>query len=372
MPVTVGVAVAILYFLSIFSFDHGCMASTTPSATERPTRTSAARTSSATGTPTAAVAGRKNPKRGLAFAAELPGDILNVNQTASVISWQYDWANLPPAYLATSNIKYIPMQWGSGSIDRFVDAVRAQGADTILAFNEPDFVNEANMDPTEAARLWMAYIEPLKQYGVRLGGPAVTAAGTGRPWLQQFFAACGECSIDFLPIHWYGVGTSGFYDYLWTIHNEYPRLPVWVTEYADTSDNETEVLSFMNETMRYMDDLEWIERYAWFGLFRPKSGVHYNLLREDGGLNALGELYTGAKTVYTQYIKDTTFEGYKTVDGADIPNQPLVTSWPVYMTASGARPSRWVILGTDTPSLVISLVAISIGSLMSGVYWTVW
>jgi hypothetical protein len=58
------------------------------------------------------------------------------------------------------------------------------------------------MDPTEAARLWMAYIEPLKQYGVKLGGPAVTASGTGRPWLQEFFAACGQCSIDFLPIHW--------------------------------------------------------------------------------------------------------------------------------------------------------------------------
>lgn len=59
------------------------------------------------------------------------------------------------------------------------------------------------MTPLEAARLWKQYIQPLKAYGVRLGGPAVTAAGSGRPWLKEFFAACTGCTIDFLPIHWY-------------------------------------------------------------------------------------------------------------------------------------------------------------------------
>ena len=44
----------------------------------------------------------------------------------------YDWADLPPAYIAQSNLKYIPMQWGSGSIDKLADAVSAQGADTLL------------------------------------------------------------------------------------------------------------------------------------------------------------------------------------------------------------------------------------------------
>jgi hypothetical protein len=46
------------------------------------------------------------------------------------------------------------------------------------------------------------------------------------------------------------MGTSGFYDYLWTIHNEYPRLPVWVTEYADTSDNATGAYA-LNSFSRY-------------------------------------------------------------------------------------------------------------------------
>jgi hypothetical protein len=77
------------------------------------------------------LASSKNPKRGLGFAAS-PDDIINVNQSASVISWQYNWESMPPAYLATSNIKYIPMQWGSSEIQAFSDHVLAQEADVIL------------------------------------------------------------------------------------------------------------------------------------------------------------------------------------------------------------------------------------------------
>lgn len=75
----------------------------------------------------------KKTKRGLAFAAgDTPGDLNNANQTKSLISWQYDWGLTPPAYIASSGIEYIPMQWGSGKIELFSDAVKAQGAKTIL------------------------------------------------------------------------------------------------------------------------------------------------------------------------------------------------------------------------------------------------
>lgn len=77
----------------------------------------------------------KNPKRGLAFAAgDTPGDLINANQSDSVITWQYNWASLPPIYLASSvsSLKYIPMQWGSAGVQSFADDVATQGADTIL------------------------------------------------------------------------------------------------------------------------------------------------------------------------------------------------------------------------------------------------
>lgn len=74
----------------------------------------------------------KNPKRGIGYAGDVPGDVINANQTNSVISWDYNWASIPPDYLATANLTYIPMQWGSVGSDSFASDVQAQGANIIL------------------------------------------------------------------------------------------------------------------------------------------------------------------------------------------------------------------------------------------------
>lgn len=63
-------------------------------------------------------------------------------------------------------------------------------------------MNEANLDAKSAAGLWMQFIEPLKQNGMKLGGPAVTAAPSGKEWLGEFLKQCSNCTIDFLPLHW--------------------------------------------------------------------------------------------------------------------------------------------------------------------------
>jgi len=85
----------------------------------------------------------------------------------------------------------------------------------------------------------------------------------------------------------YGLGVDGFYGYIFDIHNQYPQYPIWITEYADLSPNVTGiysafqayhcrasakkfalitvVLDFMNQTITYLDSLDWVERYAWFG-----------------------------------------------------------------------------------------------------------
>lgn len=240
----------------------------------------------------------KTSKRGLSFpAANNPADVLNINQTRSQISWVYDWGLNVPTYLAESNLEYVPMQWGAGNIENLAATLEKQGSKIVLGFNEPDFNQQSNLDPTYAAQLWKQYMNPLKSSGIRIGGPAVSSSGTGTPWLTQFFAACTDCAIDFLPAHWYGAGTAGFYDYLYQLHGQFPNLPIWVTEYADTSLNDTDVITFLNQTSTYLDSLDWVERYAWFGYFRPENGSAYNFLDADGGLNSLGKAYIGAGTV---------------------------------------------------------------------------
>jgi len=339
---------SVLTFLLSFSYpilaQNSSSASSSAASSASSSATSTAAFSTSSSAPTTAAG--KNAKRGLSYPdSDNIADILNINQTNSLISWQYDWGITPPPNLAQSGVQYVPMQWGSGGIENLSDAVTAQGAQILLTFNEPDFNEQSNIDPNDAAQLWMEYIEPLKSKGVRLGGPAVSSGSTGVPWLTSFFAACSNCTIDFIPIHWYGEGVEGFYSYLFQIYSQFGNRTIWVTEYADTSLNDTEVLTFLNQTMDYMDTLDFVERYAWFGYFRPENGSAYNMMNNDGSLNTLGELYIGADTVETSGPATNTAAGIP-VGGAG-PTQTLGTvsvgpdQVPTILPSSAGRTNIW-------------------------------
>jgi len=261
----------------------------------------------------------KIPKRGLAFAADNGTDITQANQTASVASWVYNWGINPPSDLSDSGIEYIPMQWGAAEIENLAVTVKGLGATTILTFNEPDFDQQSNINATYAAELWMQYIEPLKASGIKLGGPAISSGPTGRPWLTDFMAACSQCTIDFIPFHWYGTGTGGFYDYLYQLHGQFPNHTLWVTEFAETSTNDSVVLDFLNQTITTLDGLDFVERYSWFGYFRPKDGSHYNLLDVNGHLNAAGQVYVDAAKKVVNALPNPTGSGTPP-DGAPATN----------------------------------------------------
>ncbi|KIK57165.1 glycoside hydrolase family 128 protein [Collybiopsis luxurians FD-317 M1] len=295
----------------------------TVAASNTPASTTQAGTTATSATTTAAptTTNGKNAKRGLSYVGtDNTQDVLNINQTKSVVSWQYDWGLIPPANLAQSGVEYIPMQWGSSGIENLSQTVQAYGIKTLLTFNEPDFNQQSNIDPNFAAQLWQQYIDPLRKIapGIKIGAPAVSSGGTGLPWLSTFFGACGNCTFDFLPIHWYGEGVAGFYDYLYQVYGEFGNKTIWVTEFAETSLNDTEVTDFLNQTTAFMDGLAFVERYAWFGYFvstqtsrlidqtdpnlprqRPQNGSAYNMLNNNGSLNDLGTLYIGADTVET-------------------------------------------------------------------------
>jgi len=73
------------------------------------------------------------------------------------------------------------------------------------------------------------------------------------------------------------------------------------------------------------------------------------MLRADGGFNALGELYFGAKTVHTENVTSSTpTTTLHTVNGADNPTQLPATTWAPLsgdgmrtVSASGAQ--IWII-----------------------------
>lgn len=158
--------------------------------------------------------------------------------------------------------------------------------------------------------MWMQYMEPLRaQYGVRLGSPAVSSGPAGKQWMQDFLTLCsGRCNIDFIALReygfhhlpiiafarvlslhesslglltdhdlicvdWYGTDPDAFIAHLWDYHFAFNKT-MWVTEWAchsfvNASENarcsEEGVADFMRRTQGFMDQTEWVERYAWFG-----------------------------------------------------------------------------------------------------------
>ncbi|KAF7329919.1 Glycoside hydrolase family 128 protein [Mycena kentingensis (nom. inval.)] len=253
--------------------------------------TSAASSASASSSSSAS-SGNSSGKRG---AVIVPASASNGDaQRASggKCSWYYNW-DAKPASSPPSGVTHIPMLKTKDGMEGFAQLVRSSGAKTILGFNEPERADQANLSPGDAANYWKQYIEPLHNDGVRLGSPAVSAAPEGLPWLQNFIGACTGCTIDFITVHWYGLGADNFVTYLKGVNTEFPGYPIWVTEFASESSDETELSNFMRDTTKFMDDTQWVEGYSWFALARDvrDRGLYSNLVDQSGNPTTLGTAY---------------------------------------------------------------------------------
>jgi len=194
------------------------------------------------------------------------------------VSWSYTWSVWPNTATTEAGLDFVPMLWGPGFVADFQEALGAgvfTDRTAFLGFNEPDQQSQSNMAVSEAVSLWRQYIEPLKgEYGLRLGAPAVSNNGTW--WLQNFMGACTGCTIDFIPLHWYGSSNVSFIEYVESIYAAY-QLPIWITEWACNygTCTESEVEAFMGSTVYWLtNDATYVERYAWFGAMQAvPSGV---------------------------------------------------------------------------------------------------
>jgi hypothetical protein len=43
---------------------------------------------------------------------------------------------------------------------------------------------------------------------------------------------------------------------------------------ANEQCSQQDVINFMNATQSFMDETDWVERYAWFGAMREMQGVN--------------------------------------------------------------------------------------------------
>jgi hypothetical protein len=171
----------------------------------------------------------------------------------------------------------------------------------VLTFNEPDLGDQADMTVDEAVALWPL----LETLSVPISSPVTSAPLND--WMRTFMneAAADNLRIDFVAIHIYHKNTpSNFLALVEEVYQAYGK-PIWITEFAVRDTNATTstpnkyseayVLSFMDEVLNALDQLDYVMRYSWFD---PNSNnpkyprlETADLISENNQLTSLGDFY---------------------------------------------------------------------------------
>jgi hypothetical protein len=224
------------------------------------------------------------------------------------VSWYYNWTVDKSRLPSSQKAKFVPMVWSASAVtDANLKRAKATGSEALLAFNEPDRPEQANMTVQQAIDLW----PKLEATGMRLGSPAPAADGALQDgWLDWFLrlAKSRGYRVDFITLHWYGKtfdasAVQALHDYVQSVHDRY-GLPIWVTEFAlinfatESPDpkhanypSDAEQSQFIKSSTAMLESLQYVERYAWFALPTITSASGSGLCREDGTLTAAGQAY---------------------------------------------------------------------------------
>ncbi|KAF2124657.1 glycoside hydrolase family 128 protein [Dothidotthia symphoricarpi CBS 119687] len=261
-------------------------------------------------------------KRGLAYIGSSHTPDTNLlSSSASPLSWYYNWGPYPGLQTDASNLEFMPMIHGLDAVqDSQTESAIASSPSSsthLLSFNEPDGTQDSGgskISAEDAAKAYHDYVLPFRN-GSRGGGrkwkishPVTTGSGSGVDWLRAFNASCYEidaqngCPTDFIAVHWYG-NFDGLAAWLGTINEFYNvnasmSLKLWVTELGLPQQDADVTADMMNRTLPYLDGLEYVERYSWFGAFRTSDANEWTgngvaLFDSDGGLTEVGALYMG-------------------------------------------------------------------------------
>jgi len=247
-----------------------------------------------------ATSGHPSRKKGIGLANKKQGSNAESMKLLNP-AWHYNWGSNRPADEA-SNVDYVPMVWGGrmseSSMKPLIERNKSQGAKALLGFNEPDGKDQANMSVTEALDLWPL----LMKSGFRLGSPA--GVHPDREWMIEFMKGVEErkLRVDFICMHSYaGLDVDGLVNRIQKVSKLFNR-PVWLTEFAvaDWSAKSREqnrykpeqILEFMKKIFPRLENLDCLERHAWFTAHADSAALGSSALLDlNGKLTPLGEYY---------------------------------------------------------------------------------
>ena len=234
-------------------------------------------------------------KRGIAW----PGKSLTNAEVSSQLTWWYTWGLSMQSVGA--GLEFVPMISGGGTdVANDNKAIRPD-AKFLLGYNEPNFFAQANLSAAQAAADWPTVQAVAKAHNLKIVSPAVNYCGDDKTktgpchdtnpahYLQTFFAACANCQVDYVAVHWYNCDGASLKSYL-DMFKQFNR-PIWLTEFACAYGGDTSVAGqekYMREAIPILEGRTDVFRYAWFsGDPIPNA----RLLNADSSPTDLGKIY---------------------------------------------------------------------------------
>lgn len=219
-------------------------------------------------------------------------------------TWYYSWS---ADKVSTPNYQYVPIKQHHGW-PSFDEINNKTNVCHLLAYNEPDHTDQANMTVEQAIAQWP---EMLKT-GYRLGSPVPSNPGNGNGWLYRFMDKCDSLNyrVDYVVVHayWGGKSPQSWYSSLKSEYEKCGRRPLWITEWnnganwtsdnwpADPEEQKQKQLSDLKKILHVLDTCSFVERYSIYDWVNEGmvSGQKKTVIRAmfwDGKLTPAGEYY---------------------------------------------------------------------------------
>lgn len=295
-----------------------------------------------------ALAQQKSAKRGVGWDEKTRAvTASDVALLKGGVSWLYNWGQSSGQAMGEAtddgDMVYVPMCWnGLYSESQLTSWLKAHpNTKWLLGFNEPNFSSQANMTPTEAAKLWPKLEKIADDYGLKLAAPALNFSGekvggrTWNPyeWLDAFLEAYPTAKIDALVLHsymnWYSAtvwfATEYFYKDLYNpaktdVYGKYPHIvkyldtygkkPMLLTEFCAWEGNkdgfvttEENQIDQMTQKLQKLEQDTIVAGYAWFIGNGTASAFPYNSITQTtaagSGLSKLGKVYVNMSSFDT-------------------------------------------------------------------------
>lgn len=279
----------------------------------------------------------KSFKRGLGYNIPYAEDLQTLSKG---MSWYYNWGTAPGINTANAfdqDLEFIPMCWNGVNAEALKSFYSSHPeVKYILGFNEPNFKQQANLTPTQAAAKWPLIESIASLYNLKIVGPAMNYAPTNGAvsengvtytnpiqYLDDFFKACPNCKVDYIAVHNYMNSPSAVQGNI-AQYKKYGK-PIWLTEFcqydgAQTLTPDTQK-DYMVELINYLENDPDIYRYAWF-IGRNGGGeaaFPYNsllTLNDKGVATEQGDIYLNMSS----FDKDFYFTDKDTIQAEKFMN----------------------------------------------------